>query len=125
MLDEQARQWSLPMELVKREITRPRAKGFEYADIVVRTRYTHHDCPEGRLWRAEQRKREQAIYAIRQDAARRTDEAWVEALTRTCPKCGEPSRERCINLSDKKRGVDPPRETVWPHTERLPEGWGT
>ena len=114
----QKKVWSPPMELVIREVKQRRAKSFEYGDLVVTERFTVHTCEAGSAIKAAQRLQEQARYAQRVDAARRKDEAWVEALKGVCPKCGAFAGALCFNLS--KTGAS----TKWPHPDRLPPGWG-
>lgn len=60
--------------------------------------------------------------AYQQDKQRRTDmeqlrdEKWEDALKRKCPRCQQKAGFRCVNLTQKKKGVE--KFTVWPHPER-------
>lgn len=115
------RQWSPPLEPKRRAFfRRPERGGKPFATEYVLTEvFTLHDCPQ----REAMKEREQKVFAHRQSRARASEAAWVEALTRACPDCEQPTGERCINMADRRYRRPEPRITRWPHPSRLPSDW--
>lgn len=113
--------WSPPLTLADRTVKERKTKGsepFAHQGYTVTETFTIHDCTERQERMAEQLVRKQRAEQI----AGRSEQAWVEALKRECPKCEIHAGHRCVNLTDVRLGR-PRRDTRWPHAERLPPGW--
>lgn len=113
--------WSPPLSPVEskaKPVTKGLAPFAQPTEYLLTERYEVHDCEQGKVAQADREQR----YAQTLEQRRRTQDAWVEALKRTCPKCHAVRRARCLNLSDVRYGKEP-REVSWPHAERLPEDW--
>lgn len=120
--EDGSRRWSPPLDLEFHEVVERKAKGaepFEHQGYALTETFTIHNCQARVTREAEQRKDGQRRYA----RAVSTDEAWVVALERDCPRCFASGGSRCFNLTDVRLGAPTIRITRWPHTERLPPGW--
>lgn len=119
--EDGSNKWSSPLDLEKREVKERKTKGaepFVHQGYVLTEYFTIHQCPQ----RQQRLDKERHARQERQARARTTDEAWVEALKRHCPRCEEPPESRCINLTHVRLGR-PAQSTRRPHAERLPFGW--
>jgi hypothetical protein len=117
--EDGSKRWSPPLDLEKRDVrARRTTKAFVDGGYTVTETFVIHNCPE----REAAQARALLVSQNREIRARHTEEAWVEALKRPCPKCEAETGARCSNLTDVRLGR-PVQITRWPHVERLPPGW--
>lgn len=120
--EDGSNKWSQPLDLADRIVMERASQGaqpFVHQGYVQTETFTLHNCPERQAAQAGRLR----VRQEREARARTTSEAWEEALKHNCSKCGRRANERCINLSDVRRGYASPHETRHPHAERLPPGW--